>query len=93
MKKKRSFIPNLNTFSALVDRLIIENIKLVNFENRLIDVRKGRLKAEKKDLEVKCLVQKKIIALLKEELSGLLQRVITDGEYEALPEKRTFRNK
>lgn len=90
MKKSKEFIPNLNTFSALIDRLIIENIKLVNFENKLLDIKNGRLKAKRKIFEDNILIQRGIISLLKKEIVGLLEIVLTQRKYESLPEKRTF---
>ncbi len=90
MRKRKEFIPNLNTFSALIDRLIIENIKLVNFENKLLDIKEERLKADPKVFEEKCSTQKKIIALLREELVALLENVLTSKKYDFLPERRTF---
>ncbi|MDD4957088.1 MAG: hypothetical protein PHH49_07415 [Candidatus Omnitrophica bacterium] len=88
MEKK--YIPNLNTFSALIDRLVIENIKLVNFENRIKDISDGRAEGDAGEYAERCEVQKEIIDLLKEEITALMGDVLKKGKYEPLPEKRTF---
>lgn len=90
MKKEKTFIPNLDTFSALIDRLIIENIKLVHFQNKLLDIKEGRLRGSPSPFKQKCSTQKKIISLLKKEIVDLLDHVLTTKKYEPLPEKRTF---
>lgn len=69
-------ITNIDTLSALLDRLITENIKLFFFE-------KDKL-TEKSDH------QKIIIEGIKTKLSDLFLEVYNNGSYDYLDEKRTF---
>lgn len=81
-------IPNLNTFSTLLDRLSIENVKMVHFENSL-RFDKLTLK-EKKNVSQKIKTQKKIIISLKKELNNFLVDILTNKKYEFIKEERTF---
>ena len=81
-------IPNLNTFSTILDRLSIENVKMVHFQNAL---RFDNLKInEKKKLKNKISTQKKIISSLKKELNNFLRQILVDKKYEYIKEERTF---
>jgi len=69
-------ISNIDTLSALFDRLITENIKLFFFK-------KDRLFEQASH-------QKKIIKEIKNRISELLVEAITHKEYDYIGEKRTF---
>jgi len=68
-------ITNVNTMSALLDRLITENIKLFFFE--------------KDGLTDKVNHQRVIIGTLRIEIDNLFEEML-DADYEYLEEKRTF---
>ena len=70
------YITNVDSLSALFDRLIAENIKLYFFtkENKTTDAEH----------------QNRVIFEIKKKLSELLQDVSMSGEYNVLTEKRTF---
>ena len=69
-------ITNIDTLSALIDRLITENIKLFFFE--------------KDKLEEKALHQKDIINGIKYKLKELFLEVYNANCYDYIDEKRTF---
>ena len=69
-------ITNIDTLSALIDRLITENIKLFFFE--------------KDKLEEKVLHQKDIINEIKYKLKELFLEVYNANCYDYIDEKRTF---
>ena len=69
-------ITNIDTLSALLDRLITENIKLFFFE--------------KDKLEEKALHQKDIINEIKYKLKELFLEVYNANCYDYIDEKRTF---
>jgi hypothetical protein len=70
-------ITNIDTLSALFDRLISENIKLYFFK-------KDNLKENIDHQEI-------VISSVKEKLSELLTEVIESGRYKYLSEKRTYK--
>ena len=70
-------ITNIDTLSALFDRLISENIKLYFFKKeKLVD-----------NVEH----QEEVILGIKQKLSELFTEVIESGKYEYLSEKRTYK--
>ena len=69
-------ITNIDTLSALLDRLITENIKLFFFK--------------KDKLEEKSIHQKDIINEIKKKLTELFLEVYDKKSYDYLDEKRTF---
>ena len=72
-----SYITNIDTLSALLDRLISENIKLHFF---------------KKDGVVENIEhQEKVIEGIKERLYVLFHEVYHGGEYDYISEKRTYK--
>ena len=70
-------ITNIDTLSALFDRLISENIKLYFF-------RKDNLKENVDHQEI-------VISGVKEKLSELLTEVLESGKYKYVSEKRTYK--
>lgn len=82
-------IPNLNTFSTLVDRLSIENVKIAHFQN--IVEHDSPDSQQKSELLAKIETQNTIIAALKEELTNLLLDILETGKYEYVKEERTFK--
>ena len=70
-------ITNIDTLSALLDRLISENIKLYFFE--------------KDNLKKNVDHQKMVISQIKEKLSELFIEVLESGKYKYLSEKRTYK--
>lgn len=85
-------IPNLDTFSAIIDRLIIEVHKVATLENK------------KREEHMKSSPNLKLIAkwdhasreacecraALKGRLDEMFKTCITSGEYDTLSEARTF---
>ena len=71
-----SYITNIDTLSALLDRLISENIKLYFFKKDGVD----------ENIEH----QEKVISEIKERLFVLFEDVYREGEYEYVSEKRTY---
>ena len=70
------YITNIDTLSALIDRLISENIKLYFF---------------KKDEDLQNIHHQEVtIDIIKEKISSLLEEVYETGEYQYIGEKRTF---
>ena len=72
-----SYITNIDTLSALLDRLISENIKLYFFKKDGVD----------ENIEH----QEKVISEIKERLFVLFDDVYREGEYEYVSEKRTYK--
>lgn len=71
-----NYITNIDTLSALFDRLITENIKLYFFQ--------------KDNLKDKVNHQTIIINEIKRKISNLLKETYLEKKYEYLSEKRTF---
>lgn len=74
-------VTNIDTLSALFDRLISERIKLYHFENRYTD----------KEKEIKH--QKSVIREIKYKIEDLFIECVAHNEYEYLEEKRSFGEK
>lgn len=72
-----SYITNIDTLSALLDRLISENIKLYFFKKDGLD----------ENIEH----QEKVITEIKERLFVLFDDVYREGKYEYISEKRTYK--
>ena len=72
-----SYITNIDTLSALLDRLISENIKLYFFKKDNID---ENIKH-----------QERLIYQIKERISDLLIEVYVSGGYRYISEKRTYK--
>lgn len=72
-----SYITNIDTLSALLDRLISENIKLHFFKKDGID----------ENIEH----QEEVILLIKNRLFVLFDDVYREGEYGYVSEKRTYK--
>ena len=72
-----SYITNIDTLSALLDRLISENIKLYFFKKDGLD----------ENIEH----QEKVISEIKERLFVLFDDVYREGKYEYVSEKRTYK--
>ena len=73
-----SYITNIDTLSALLDRLISENIKFYFFN--------------KEGNTDNVTHQKKVIAEIKNRISDLLKEVYHLGKYEYISEKRTYKS-
>ena len=71
------YITNIDTLSALVDRLISENIKLFFF-------RKDNIK---EDIEH----QESVVSEIKERLTSLLKVTVVSNKYDYISEKRTYK--
>ena len=72
-----SYITNIDTLSALLDRLISENIKLYFFKKDGVD----------ENIEH----QEVVISEIKERLFVLFDDVYREGKYEYVSEKRTYK--
>ena len=89
-----TYIPNLNTFADLIDRLIVEVNKLSYFENK-----KREEQAKTKGKNVAMIAHWDNLSrdaceyrsMLKNEINKMLEKVCESGEYETLNELRTFR--
>lgn len=78
----RTFVSNLNTFSALVDRLAIEHIKLYHLERDTWS--NGAGQAESRE------AVRRICNLLVRHLRNGLRSVIIKGRYSYVAEERTY---
>jgi hypothetical protein len=79
-------IPNFNTFSTIIDRLSIENVKLSHFEFLLTQAGQDEL-----DLQSKISLQLEIIELLKKELEEFMFEAFRSKNYSYIDEERTFK--
>lgn len=84
---KKTLIPNFNTLSTIIDRLIVENVKLSHFEYLLDRASENSLN---KDLAKSVDAQLAIIPALREELTKSMAEIFQAGHYETIEEKRTF---
>lgn len=87
-------IPNFNTLADLFDRLIVCVNKLAYFENQKREINQGHVdeidltliahwdRASRNECEIR--------NLLKREIDATLVRVMESGEYNVLPDFRTF---
>ena len=77
-------VPNLNTFSTLIDRLIIERVKLAQIEDKQNDYLE--------DIYLnKINLQNEIIEKIKENLLLLLGEIFITERYRYFNEQRTFK--
>jgi len=88
IKVPRRKIPNLNTFSTLIDRLCIENVKKSHFEYLLDNG--GQEPDLIRAFHDKILVQNEIIAAIRLELTDLMIEILKYGTYDYVDEERTF---
>ena len=79
-------IPNFNTFSTIIDRLSIENVKLAHFQ-----FLKEVNDESTSDIDLKIKVQIEVINLLKEELKLFMAEVFINKRYDFIDEERTFK--
>jgi len=85
-------IPNYNTISTLIDRLIIENVKKAQFKNNLYSMNDPKNNSELKiqnNLQRKIDIQDQTIQLIRDELAVYLKDIFDNG-YDSLNEERTF---
>lgn len=82
-------IPNFNSFSTIIDRLSIENVKLSHFENVVNHDNPGE--KERAEFQRKIEVQREIIDILKGELVAFMEGVFLEGRYDVVKEERTFK--
>lgn len=85
-------IPNVDTFSCLIDRLIIENHKIAFFENK-----KWEEQHKEKPNQEQIVTWDKAMrsasevrSALKTRLDILLKECVESGKYDFLSESRTF---
>jgi hypothetical protein len=78
-------IPNLNTFSTLIDRLCIENVKKAHF----VFIQEQNLRKDA-DIDNKIKQQEAIIEALQLEIVDALEEIFSQGKYEYFGELRTF---
>jgi hypothetical protein len=78
-------IPNLNTFSTLIDRFTVEIVKRSHFEF-LAEMDQNR----SSELASKIDVQNEIISGVRLELIEELKRVLESKHYDYISEERTF---
>jgi hypothetical protein len=85
-------IPNLDTFSAIIDRLIIEVHKVATFENRKREEQNKPNPDQKKitSWDNSSREANECRAALKAKLDELFTQAVRDGDYETLDEARTF---
>lgn len=90
MSKKA--IPNLDTFSAVVDRLIIEVLKLHDFEHLKAAEHKlpnpDPVKIAEWDLASRSACETR--SALKNYLDQVFEKAVRDGDYTSLTEERNF---
>ena len=78
-----AYISNLNTFSALMDRLVIENVKLYQ-------LREGVLVGYDSQLQERISAVEYLLRLLERELVRVLTEIFICGEYQYARESRTY---
>lgn len=85
-------IPNLDTFSAIIDRLIIEVNKVAVLENKKREEQLSKNPNAQKIAEWDRASREanECRAALKAKLDALFEEVINKGEYSTLNEARTF---
>ena len=88
VKSVETHIPNLNTLSTLIDRLIVENVKLVHFEKKAVGDDLPVTQA--KVINRKMAMQHEIIGALRKELARFMEEVTLSGNYRFFKEERTF---
>ena len=81
-------IPNLDTFSTYIDRLIVENVKLATFGERLERLHNDN-ETRRKDLHDRIDIQKNIIDDIKLKVKEQIISIFMNG-YDFYEEKRTF---
>jgi hypothetical protein len=91
-KESKTYVPNLNTFSDLIDRLIVEVNKLSYFENRKREEQKKEFPnyteiAILDDLSRDCCEYR---SMLKNAINETLKEIVDSGEYNVLKEIKTF---
>jgi hypothetical protein len=79
-------IPNFNTFSTIIDRLSIENVKLSHFEFLLTQPNQ-----DESNLQEKISLQVEVIKLLKRELEEFMFEAFSSKDYSYIDEERTFK--
>ena len=70
-------VPNIDTLSAFIDRLISERIKLYHFETKLDDEKSAQH-------------QRDVVDAIKDKLEQLFVQSMSSDQYEYIDEKRTF---
>ena len=93
MENRETYIPNLNTFADLVDRLIVEVNKLAFFENKkreehAKDAPDNDLIAHWDNLSRDCCEYR---SRLKDAINQTLKQIMEGNRYLVLREVRTFR--
>tara|TARA_Y100000768_G_C23823468_1_gene607716 strand:+ start:78 stop:530 length:453 start_codon:yes stop_codon:yes gene_type:complete len=83
-QRDKTFIPNYNTFSTIIDRLSVEHVKLHHFKFTM----KNHFK--KNELKNRLELQNKMIKILQEELLDFFKIILKQNNYNFLFEKRTF---
>lgn len=88
-------VPNLNTFADLVDRLIVCVNKLAYFENKKREANRPEWieHSNKEDIAKWDLASRnecEIRNLLKRAIDDKLAEIVRTGEYQVLPDFRTF---
>ena len=83
-QRNKTFIPNYNTFSTIIDRLSVEHVKLHHFKFTM----KNHFK--KNELKNRLDLQNKMIKILQKELLDFMKIIIQQNNYNFLFEKRTF---
>lgn len=86
-KPTKPLIPNFNTLSTILDRLIVENVKLSHFEYQMQETDNP---IESARLSRSIEAQQAIIPALRDELSKAMAEIFDSGNYETIEEKRTF---
>jgi hypothetical protein len=79
-------VPNFNTFSTIIDRLSIENVKLSHFEFLL-----AQDGSDKSELDKKVQMQLEMVKLIRVELENFMLEVFLNKNYEYIDEERTFK--
>ena len=85
-------IPNVDTLSTLIDRLIIENHKIAFFENdKWAELQKPNPDLEKiKNYDIQMRQASESRSALKNKIDETFREAIETGKYEYIRESRTF---
>ena len=82
-------VPNFDTFSTLIDRLCIENVKLSHFEFLIENSKLSD--SDILSMKNKIQTQIMIIAELKLRLKMYLEEIFINKNYDYIDEERTFK--
>jgi hypothetical protein len=94
MQPNQIFIQSVDSMGHLIDRLVVENIKLYDFQRR-IEIEQAVIEGERDNKAISDLYRKTCCAnearaAVKNKIDNLLSEAIRAGDYRIMQETRTF---